>query len=165
MTGRYKIILNSWRAWEPEKRTAKRWSLFVSTCRLLANDGLNYEVTFSLEGDNPHILILASGQVRQRRSRSQGLHRPVPPVKSQECALRALEAEWFLPENATKRNGGTTHWHQRRARYAELNAMAEEQLRAELEYWRELELLSGQRQHFKPGLTDETMWADDEVAA
>jgi hypothetical protein len=49
MTGRYKIILNSWRTWEPEKRTAKRWSLFVNTCRLLANDGLNYEVTFSME--------------------------------------------------------------------------------------------------------------------
>jgi hypothetical protein len=52
MTGRYRIILNSLRIWEPEKRTAKRWSLFVNTCRLLANDGLNYEVTFSMEGDN-----------------------------------------------------------------------------------------------------------------
>ena len=165
MTGRYKIILNSLRTWEPEKRTAKRWSLFVNTCRLLANDGLNYEVTFSLEGDNPHILIVASGQVRRRRSRSQCVQRLIPPVKSQECALRALEAEWFLPENATKRNSGTTHWQRRSARYAELSTMAEEQLRAEVEFWRELELLSGQRQHFKPGLTDETVWADDEVAA
>jgi len=43
--------------------------------------------------------------------------------------------------------------------------MAEEYLRAELEYWRELELLSGQREHFKPGLTDESARADDEVAA
>ena len=43
--------------------------------------------------------------------------------------------------------------------------MAEEHLRAELEYWRELELLSGQREHFKPGRTDETAYADDEVAA
>ena len=143
MTGRYRINLNSWRTWEPEKRTAKRWSLFVNTCRLLANDGLNYEVTFRLDGDNPHILILASGQVRRRRSRSQCTQRLVPPVKSQDCALRALEA----------------------ARFAELSAMAEEQLRAELEYWRELELLSGQRQHFKPGLTDAAVWEDDEVAA
>ncbi len=165
MTGRYKIILNSWRTWEPEKRTAKRWSLFVNTCRLLANDGLNYEVTFSLEGDNPHILIVASGQVRRRRSRSQCVQRLIPPVKFQECALRALEAEWFLPENATKRNSGTTYWQRRGSRHAELSAMAEEQLRAEVEFWRELELLSGQRQHFKPGLTDETVWADDEVAA
>jgi hypothetical protein len=43
--------------------------------------------------------------------------------------------------------------------------MAEEQLLAELEYWRELELICGQRQHFKPGLTDETAYLDDEVAA
>ena len=43
--------------------------------------------------------------------------------------------------------------------------MAEGHLRAELEYWRELELLSGQREHFKPGLTDEMANADDEVAA
>jgi hypothetical protein len=43
--------------------------------------------------------------------------------------------------------------------------MAEEQLRAEMEFWQELESLSGQRQHFKPGRTDETALADDEVAA
>jgi hypothetical protein len=43
--------------------------------------------------------------------------------------------------------------------------MAEEYLRAELEYWRELELLSGQRQHFKPGLTAEAANTNDEVAA
>jgi hypothetical protein len=43
--------------------------------------------------------------------------------------------------------------------------MGEEHLRAELEYWRELELLSGQREHFKPGRTDENAYADDEVAA
>ena len=79
--------------------------------------------------------------------------------------MRALEAEWFLPENAAKRNSGTTHWQRRGARYAELSDMAEDQLRAELDYWRELELLSGQRQHFKPGLTDDRAWADDEVAA
>jgi hypothetical protein len=165
MTGRYKILLNSWRTWEPEKRTSKRWSLFVNTCRLLANDGLNYEVTFTLAGDNPHILIMASGQVMRKRSRSQCAQRLVAPVKSQECALRAVEAEWFLPENAAKRNNGTAHWQRRGARHAELSGMAEEQLRAEVEFWHELELLSGQRQHFKPGLTDATVWADDEVAA
>jgi hypothetical protein len=43
--------------------------------------------------------------------------------------------------------------------------MAEEFLRGEAEYWRDLELLSGQRQHFKPGLNDETRTSDDEVAA
>jgi hypothetical protein len=43
--------------------------------------------------------------------------------------------------------------------------MADEHLRTEWGYWRELELLSGQRDHFKPGRTDETANADDEVAA
>ena len=43
--------------------------------------------------------------------------------------------------------------------------MAEEYVRADMEFWRELESLSGQRQHFKPGRTDETAVADDEVAA
>ena len=47
----------------------------------------------------------------------------------------------------------------------ELSQLAEEFIRADAEYWRELELLSGQRAHFKPGLTDETRYADDEVAA
>jgi hypothetical protein len=165
MTGRYKITLNSSRTWEPEKRTARRWSLFVNICRLLVNDGLDYKVTLALDGDDPHILITASGKVRRKNRLTVVRHRVVPPVKSQECALRALEAEWFLPENATKRNTNTMHWQRRAGRFAELNAMAEEQLRAEVEFWRELELLGGQRQHFKPGLTDETAWADDEVAA
>jgi len=165
MTGRYKIHLNSWRTWESEKRTAKRWSLFVNTCRLLASDGLNYEVTFTLGGDDPHILIMASGQVRRRRSRSQCVQCQVSRVKSQDCAVHAQEAEWFLPENAAKRNSGTSHWQRRGARYAELKGMAEEHLRAEVGFWRELELLSGQRQHFKPGLTHDASWADDEVAA
>ncbi len=48
-------------------------------------------------------------------------------------------------------------------RHNELAGMAEEQLRAELEYWHELEALSGQREHFRPGRTDETAYADDEV--
>jgi hypothetical protein len=43
--------------------------------------------------------------------------------------------------------------------------MAEEMLRAELEYRRELELLSGQREGFKPGLSDEIVHAHDQVAA
>jgi hypothetical protein len=51
------------------------------------------------------------------------------------------------------------------ARYQELSKMAEEFIRADAEYWRELEALSGQRQHFKPGLTGETAIADDELAA
>lgn len=52
-----------------------------------------------------------------------------------------------------------------RARYQQLSQVAEKHLRAELEYWRELEFLSGQREDFKPGRTDETAHADDEVEA
>lgn len=165
MTGRYKITLNSWRAWEPEKRTARRWSLFVNTCRLLARDGLDYCVTLALDGDDPHILISAWGNVTRTHRQPVPRPRMIPAVRTEECVVRAREAEWFLPENAAKRNANTTHWRRRGTRFAELSAMAEEQLRAELEFWREMELLSGQRQHFKPGLTDETAWADDEVAA
>ena len=165
MTGCYKILLNSWRTWEPEKRTARRWSLFVNTCRLLARDGLDYRVTLTLDGDDPHILISAWGTVTPSWRSAIARPRMVSVVRAEECAVRAREAEWFLPENASRRNANTTHWRRRGTRYAELEAMAEEQLRAELYYWREMELLSGQRQHFKPGLTDETAWADDEVAA
>jgi hypothetical protein len=35
---------------------------------------------------------------------------------------------------------------------------------AEYQYWRELEALSGQREKWKPGLTDGTFYADDEVS-
>src|SRR5436190_2095333 len=98
MTGRYKINLNSWRVWEPEKRTAERWSLFINTCRLLANDGLDYQVTLKLDGDDPHILITASG-IPVRKRRPSAIPRHVMP------------------------------------------------------------------QPFKRGLTDDTAWADDEVAA
>jgi hypothetical protein len=38
-------------------------------------------------------------------------------------------------------------------------------LTAEAKYRRELDLISGQRQQFKPGPTDEPRYADDEVAA
>jgi hypothetical protein len=166
MTGRYKINLNSLRTWESEKRTARRWSLFINTCRLLANDHLGYQVTFTLDGNDPHILITASGTpVRKRKPNATPGHVMPQPPKAEVCAVRVQEVEWFLPENRGRRNNHATHWRKRNGRYAELNAMAEEQLRAELEYWREMELLSGQRQHFKPGLRDESRRVDDEVAA
>ena len=167
MTGRYRITLaHAGRGILAERITRQRWSVFVHTCESLAASGLPYFVSFVLTGNDPHILITASGRPNSKRIRASvrriGL---VQPLKPQQCAVHALEAKWFLPENREKRNAGTTHWRTRAGRYAELTAMAEEQLRAELEYWRELELISGQRQHFKPGLTDETRWADDEVAA
>jgi hypothetical protein len=154
------------RVYEPEKRTAQRWHLFAETCRSLAADGLDYCVSFALTGDDPHILITASGTIsRKPKSALCPKHRMVPPVKPQECAVHAQEVEWFLPENLARRNANTGYWRRRPRRHDELAAMAEEQLRAELEYWRELELISGQRQHFKPGRTDETAYQDDEVAA
>jgi len=172
MTGRYRIsmipLLDSGipRVWEPEKRTAQRWHLFTETCRSLAADGLDYSVSFALTGDDPHILITASGQsTRKRKPASLQKRRIVPALKPKHCAIHGQEAKWFLPENRERRNANTTHWRGRTGRYAELNAMADENLRAEVEYWRELELLSGQREHFKPGRTDETAYLDDEVAA
>jgi hypothetical protein len=89
-------------------------------------------------------------------------HLGLPP---QRCRERALEAAWFLPEFRDQRKDGTAYWRKHAARYQELAGLAEEFLRAEHEYWQELELLSGQRQHFKPGLSDEARSFDDEVAA
>lgn len=167
MTGRYRITLsNSKGVGRPERLTRQRWSAFVRTCESLAADGLSYAVTFALTGDTPHILTTASGiATRKPRPLAVPKHGMVQPAKAQQCAIHARETEWFLPENLTRRNANTTHWRTRAGRYAELNAMAEDQLRSELEYWRELELLSGQREHFKPGRTDETAYQDDEVAA
>jgi len=93
-------------------------------------------------------------------------HRVIPPpVSAQRCRDRALEASWFLPENREQRNNNTSYWGKHQERYRELSGMAEDYLRAELEYWQELETLNRQREHFKPGRTDETANADDEVAA
>jgi hypothetical protein len=172
MTGRYRITMGPLldngtpRVWEPEKRTAQRWHLFAETCRSLAADGLDYSVTFALTGEAPHILITASGTARgKRKPLARAKHYTGQPVKSAQCAVHAQEAAWFLPENRERRNANTTHWRMRAGRYAALNDMAEENLRAELEYWGELESLSGQREHFKLGRTDETANLDDEVAA
>ena len=113
----------------------------------------------------PHVLINASGAVKTRKQPATRHITAPPPVPAQRCRDRALEAEWFLPENRERRKDGTAYWGKHQARYQDLSGMAEEFLRAESEYRRELELLSGRRDHFKPGLTDETAIADDEVAA
>ena len=164
MTGRY-LIHTPVDSVPNEKRFDAAWRRFVAVCRSLHQDGLSYTVELRLAGAMPHILIVASGKAKPRqvaKARPRVLPMPIPP---QTCRERGLEAAWFLPENAERRNANTSHWRTRHSRYAELSAMAEEQLRAELAYWQELELLSGQRQHFKPGLTPETAYMDDEVAA
>ena len=123
------------------------------------------EIQLHLAGDSPHVLVTASGTARPRKHSAARAWTLPPPIPAQRSRDRALEVEWFLPENLGRRNSVTSYWRTRHARYEELSAMAEEHLRAELDYWRELELLSHQREHFKPGRTDETAHADDEVAA
>ena len=166
MTGRYLIYTPAESA-RDEKRFDAAWRKFAEVCRSLHRDRLSYSVQFNLADSNPHVIVTASGKAKPLK-RSVPVSRRVPlppPVPVQRCRERALEVEWFLPENAARRNNQTSYWHTRQARHQELTTMAEELLRAELEYWRELELLSGQREHFKPGRTDETANADDEVAA
>jgi hypothetical protein len=162
MTGRY-LIHTPAESTRDEKRFDKAWRRFAEICRSLNRDGLNYSVHLHLADANPHVLVTASGTAKPRRQSAARHVILPPPIPAQRSRERALEVAWFLPENAGRRNSSTSYWSRRPERYQELSGMAEEHLRAELEYWRELELLSGQREHFKPGRTDETAFADDEV--
>ena len=165
MTGRY-VIYTPRESWLDSHQFDKSWHAFVTLCRSLDEDGLEYSAQFNLASDRPHVLVTASGTPRRSKPRAAARRLPLPPpIPAQRCAIHAQEAEWFLPENRERRNSATTHWRYRGGRFNELNAMAEEQLRAEVEFWREMELLSGRRVHFKPGRTDETAKLDDEVAA
>jgi hypothetical protein len=152
MTGRY-LIHTPVESTRNEKRFDKAWRKFAETCRSLHRDGLAYDVQWNLAGDHPHVLITASGTAKPRRhSAARHVILP-PPVPAQRSRERAVEVEWFLPENLGRRNSSTSYWRARQTRYDELAAMAEDRLRAELEYWCELETLSRQREHFKPGRT------------
>jgi hypothetical protein len=164
MTGRY-LIYTPADSTPDERRFDAAWRRLAEICRSLHRDGLDYSVRLNLVDTKPHVLITASGKAKPRKP--AGIHRlPLPPpIPAQRCRDRAVEVEWFVPENRESRKDGTAYWAKHQARYQELSGLAEEFLRAELEYWRELELLSGQRARFKPGLTDETANADDEVAA
>jgi hypothetical protein len=164
MTGRY-LIYTPVESVRDEKRFDTAWRKFAEVCRSLNRDGLDYTVQLNLTHLKPHVLILASGTAKSRKQSATRHVTIPPPVPAQRCRDRALEAEWFLPENRERRKDGTAYWGKHQARYEELSKMAEEFIRADAEFWRELEALSGQRQHFKPGLTDETRYADDEVAA
>ena len=164
MKGRY-FIYTPVESARDEKRFDAAWGKFAEVCRSLHRDGLSYDVQFNLTDARPNVLITASGTAIPRKQPIARHFTLPPPVPAQRCRDRALEASWFLPENLERRKSGTAYWSKHQARYQELSKMAEEHVRADLEYWRELELLSGQRQHFKPGLSDETRNADDEVAA
>jgi hypothetical protein len=165
MIGRY-LIYTPADSMPDERRFDAAWRRFAEICRSLHRDGLDYSVRLNLADTRPHVLVTASGKAKPRRQAGAraGAHLP-PPVPVERCRELAIEVEWFLPENREWRKDGGAYWAKHQARYQELSGMAEEFLRAELEYWRELELLSGQRARFKPGLTDETAYADDEVAA
>jgi hypothetical protein len=162
--GRY-LIFTPAESIRDEKHFDAAWRRFAELCRSLHRDGLSYEVEFNLTHLKPHTLIVASGTAKPRKQSATRYAIVPPPVPAQRCRDRALEAEWFLPENRERRKDGTAYWRKHQARYEELSKMAEDFIRADSEYWRELELLSGQREHFKPGRTDETAGADDEAAA
>jgi hypothetical protein len=164
MTGRYRIYTPA-DSTPDEKYFDTNWHKFVAVCRSLHQDALSYDVELNLTDFRPHILITATGKAKPRKVRAVHRLSVPPPVPVQRCRSRALEVSWFLPENLKRRNSNTTHWARHQARYQELSGMAEELLRADLKYWRELESLSGRREHFKPGRTDESASADDEVAA
>jgi hypothetical protein len=164
MTGRY-LIYTPVESSANEKYFDTNWSKFVAVCRSLHRDGLNYDVVWNLADYRPHVVITAGGTAKRHKRRATRRLSVLPPVPVQRCRERALEASWFLPENSTRRKTNTTYWGRHQARYRELSGMAEDRLRADLEYWQELETLSGQREHFMPGRTDETTNADDEVAA
>lgn len=163
MTGRYLIFTPAESA-RDEKRFDSAWRRFAEICQSLHRDGLDYRVQLNLMDARPHVLITASGTAKPRRHPAARALTLPPPVPAERCRDHALEAEWS-PENRERRKDGTAYWSKHQARYRELADMAEEYVRAEAEYWRELESLSGQREHFKPGRTDETANADDGVAA
>src|SRR5258708_5506672 len=87
MTGRYRITLADTKGvGHSERLTRKRWSVFVRTCESLAADGLDYVVTFALDGETPHILITSSGDSKCKRKPvalpKRGM---VQPLKAQQC--------------------------------------------------------------------------------
>src|SRR4051794_17664538 len=113
MTGRYMVPFPDlkWFSSNPrEQQHVKNWSRFVAVCRSLNRDGLSYEVQFNITGDNPHVLVTASGTAKLHRpSVARRLTLP-PPIPAQRCRERAVEVEWFLPESASRRNAATTYW-------------------------------------------------------
>ena len=124
MNGRYKIsmppLLDSGtpRAWEPEKRTAQRWHLFTETCRSLAADGLDYAVTFALAGNDPHVLITASGSrllftrgyAVFNAAQVDGYTPKAEPAVSMPERIERAET-WFQSIGATVCNGGNRAYY------------------------------------------------------
>ena len=121
MTGRYLIYTpldsrpRDWR--KNDRRFESNWHKFVAVCRSLDREGLTYAVQLNLVGDNPHVLITASGTAKPRRHTVRHAVTLPPPIPAQRCRDRALEVGWFLPENRERRKGHTPYWRTRHARY------------------------------------------------
>src|SRR5579864_7693154 len=98
MTGRY-LIYTPIESARDEKRFDKAWRKFADLCRSLHRDGLAYDVQLNLAGDNPHVLITASGIAKPRKLAAVRAFTLPPAVPAQRSRERALEVAWFLPEN------------------------------------------------------------------
>jgi hypothetical protein len=133
MTGRY-LIYTPVESIPDERRFDAAWRRFAEICRSLHRDGLDYSVQLNREDARPHVLITASGTAQPRKHAPAHRMPLPPPIPAQRCRERAMEVEWFLPENQERRNSATSYWSRHPARYQELSAMAEEFLRAEPEY-------------------------------
>src|SRR4051812_10782515 len=105
MTGRY-LIYTPVESIRDEKRFDTAWRRFVEICRSLHRDGLKYSVQLNLTAKNPSVIIAASGKARARRHPVSRAFTLCAPVPVQRCRERALEAEWFLPENRERRKDG-----------------------------------------------------------
>src|SRR5437588_1733004 len=102
MTGRY-LIFTPVESVRDENCFDSAWRRFAEVCRSLNRDGLDYSVQLNLTDLKPHLLITARGTAKRRKQRA--MHRPTlpPPVPAQRSRDRALQAEWFLPENRERR--------------------------------------------------------------
>src|SRR5947208_465335 len=99
MTGRY-LIYTPVESTRDAKQFDAAWGRFAELCRSLHRDGLSYAVQWSLTELRPHVLITASGSATRRKQPTMRRLPLPPPIPAQRCRERALEASWFLPENA-----------------------------------------------------------------
>jgi hypothetical protein len=91
--GYYKVYLTPTDRWRPDADIAKRWSLYVNTCRMLHRDGLKYNVELHLTGEHPHIVIRSSGTSAKGKVKLARMKRPLKPaIEHTTCVKRLKEA-------------------------------------------------------------------------
>src|SRR5438874_169837 len=130
MTGRY-LIYTPVDSARDERGFDRAWHRFSELCRSLHADALTYDVELHLTELHAHVLVIASGNAQRRKPATVRRMVLPPPVPAQRCRERALEASWFLPENAQRRNANTSYWRTHQTRYEELSRMAEECVRVD----------------------------------